>query len=223
MRSIALLMAFSSTATADCPRTTGSTILTTTDDVIAAGGGVILAQGVPATGPVHFRQAGVERAPTVRVIAPGLEVYELPPAGDPDLEFLDDGGTSLGVVHRGPATPLLPSPHAKRLVWEASDPAHTTEMEWYGNLGPGSETVTAMLEGNVPDDALALVVSRMDRKGNAVPAAWGLAPYASDQVYAVTRSCRTPGRIAPGDRVVLAWLDRSGRLGAASKPIVVGR
>jgi hypothetical protein len=195
-------------------------------ETVDPGGGVIveMRDEVHQTNVVRFRQGNHELTPTVRAIAPGLDVYEVPPTGSPDIVLLDSAGHDIGRIQRNGNSSLLQAPKVQRLVWDpetTQDRKTTNEMESYGNLGPETEVVTAYIEGEIPERAFGLVISRVDRHGNVVPAAWGLV-YLADQVFIVTQSCRTSAPfVRAGDRVVLTWIDRSGRLGAQTRPTVV--
>jgi len=192
---------------------------------IAPGGGVVVAlDNVSNENKVgddlkleqprwRFRDVNVEIAPAaITTIAPGLVVYHVPVTAGPSLDMLDHHKQRIATITRG-ALKALVAPAPSSLVL-ATTPYRR-----------GSYTaVTASFTADPPADALALVMFRDDKAHT--PMSWiRVQPTAKAlDVFHTARRCeQVPAFIAPtaGERVVVAWLDTSGRLSPYSKSIAI--
>jgi hypothetical protein len=165
----------------------------------------------------RFRDVNTELAPSaIRTIAPGLVVYEVPVSAGPSLDMLDHHKQRIATISRGTLKPLA-APAPSRLVY-SSKPLPR---------GGAYMAVSATLTADPPADALALVMFRDDKAHT--PMSWIHAqavahPAKTLDVFHTARRCeQVPAFVMPaaGDRVVLAWLDTSGRLSPFSKPYTI--
>lgn len=202
---------------------------------VSPGGGVIVAlrragfraQGATSAVDKAWRfkdvNALVEPA-AVQDIAPGLAVYTLPPTGGPELSLVDgDGNDVAKVVRAGKAASTLAAPPLKSMVYETRS---------YAAPRRGLETYTigiADVGMQVPDTAAALIVYEVTKSGN-VARSWASIIDAPPEPKSTKISAyHSGGRcnpnlpgitpIAAGSKVVVAWLDTSGRLSPVSKPV----
>ena len=201
----------------------GSFVLTINQTIENGGGIVVESRGKPETDAAfQYRDVNKLLRPTIRVIAPGLAVHELLAASGPNLDVVNQAGDAITSVRRatGPGLPLLDAPKLKSLVWKKTE---------YPGRRPFTHIgVTAMFAGTVPPQALALVMYRLDRSGKTgkTPLSWGLASGDRAEVYRNPGMCELPRAFiepAVGERVVVAWLDKSGRLSPTSAPITVSK
>jgi hypothetical protein len=208
------------------PMTTAVTAFHHTERIAAGGGQIVWMK--PAFSVGH---AGTELQPAWRLrdvnrlvqprivpVAPGLAVYELPVMSSPELDLVDPDGEVLGHVER--ATERDPRPSAPVV----------TAVESYGS--DSYAHVTAVLEEAAPKRMFALVVFRVDDRGTRTGLSFGSGVQTEGDaakrivVFRTAHACSaTPPWIQPkvGDKVVLAWLDLSGRLSPMSKPVRVSR
>ena len=197
-------------------------VLTTTDIEISSGGGIVAQVDDPAKAPA-WRFAGANADATVKRIAPGLGTIDLPPSKR--WVTLTEGKKPLVRVRAAKVdAPPLGAPEVTRVE-------RTSQT---GRRGT-SVTTEATVKG-VPPDALALVVfgagktGRLGRSWASVASSAGLStgPHASlaIQIYA-SGSCMavpvgwTDSR--DGDKIELAWLDRSGRLSKSTTITVTAK
>lgn len=168
----------------------------------------------------RFVEGGKSIAPVIRILAPGLAVYE-PPAGTTPIKLVD-GKRDLVVVRRVASAPTLAAPAVTSIV-------HTDSP----GTGPRSSSsdVQVLLTGDRPDGAVAIILYVTDGKTDTA-ATWSTAfgytgPRGAIEVYRSPDRCRTqiPGlRETPaGTRVKVAWVDVGGRIGAKSRDFVVAR
>ncbi len=170
-----------------------------------------------------FVDGGKSIAPTIRILAPGLAVYE-PPEGTTAIE-LSDGKRTLATHPRTAAKPVLPVlPVLPAPVVTAVD--YVTSSIPVGPRQSARNTVTAQLTGTRPDNAVAIILFAAGK-----PASWTTAfsyagPKGPIELWHTTGRCETaiPGLASTpaGTKVTVAWVDASGRLGATSRELVVG-
>jgi hypothetical protein len=224
------LVAAHKLADAHCARPDlGSAVMTPAGTSVAADGGVL----VEAEVEFHRAAIGSEDAlnptwrftdgtktyePELVTLAPGLVLYR-PPAGTTGTLTLVDDKTERGNVTRTTDTPApLAAPAPKKLRFVTSELMHGGSVQW----------IDATFTTAAPVGAVAVVVYRVTKKGN-VARSW-----MPIEAGATTgRVAGTAGRCSPGipgeivskvgDKVVLAWVDASGRLSKVSKPITVSR
>lgn len=192
------------------------------------GGGVLVALGeggawdAPAQPDLTktgwmFVDGGKSITPVIRILAPGLAVYE-PPAGTTAIK-LSDGKRTLATHPRTAAKPALPAP-----VVTAVD--YVTSSIPVGPRQSARDTVTAQLTGDRPANAVAIILFAAGK-----PASWTSAfsyagPKGPIELWHTVGRCETqiPGLVATPakTKVTIAWVDASGRIGAMSKELVVG-
>jgi hypothetical protein len=193
---------------------------------IASGGGVIIGLRSAIDPPIRPRPTDAEQkawrfrdvnrlvVPTIRVIAPGLAVYELPPGTGPVLVLED--AEHLPVVTARRALDKQPdSLSAPKLVKATNRTMRNTERMRVGSI------VDIKLGAPVPANAAAIVMFSAGK-----PLSWvEVTPQTTElTVFHQYRCDQTiPGVVEPrpGKRVVVAWLDASGRLSPMSKAVVV--
>jgi len=201
--------------------------LTTADVAIPPGGGVVIALGrleglVPSQPDLvktrwKFVDGANQTAPVVRVLAPGLAVYQ-PPAGATAIALADGKQVIAKLRRTATATPLLPAPPVTAIV------ASTTEPR-----GPREEvqrSIDVTLSGPRPDDAVALVMfTEAGVATSWVPTVGYRGDKGTLAVYHSPHRCESepPGVIAlpAGARATVAWVDASGRFGARSKVFTI--
>ncbi len=191
------------------------------------GGGVVVALGDSAAwdAPAQpdltktgwsFVDGGKSIKPVIRILAPGLAVYE-PPAGTTTVK-LSDGTRTLATHPRTAAKPVLPAPEVTAVDVTRSLPV--------GPRQSARDTVTAQLTGDRPVTAVAVILFAAGK-----PASWTSAfayagPKGPIELWHTAGRCETqiPGLVATraGTKVTIAWVDASGRIGAISKELVVG-
>ena len=172
---------------------------------LAKGGGVVV-QMEDSAKAANWVFAGKSKATTkVRVIGPGLAVYE-PPAGGSWTLQADKGKDTIkisaGADAKAPPAPALMS------------------IKYYSSMSRRGQStnVTAELRGQPPAGIVALLA--YDEKGAVM--SWGKI-YVGDPAAKTTQigvyfsgSCTVVPNgtrpINPGDKVKLAWLDASGQI-----------
>jgi hypothetical protein len=158
----------------------------------------------------RFRIDGAVQAPKIETLAPGLAVYR--PPGKATRAQLEDGGkTVLVKVGFGQDKPLaLAAPKVKTITHRAARgrrPFARIEVE----LGEA-----------VPPGAVAIVLA--DAKGT--PRSWGRVDAGNARAVALDRtrcSVLPNGTVesAPGDKVMVFWVDRGGRRSPASSAVAI--
>ena len=150
--------------------------------------------------------------PDVVTLAPGLAIYHPPPMPGDEI-VIEDAQHQLRARATRAFTvdPLLAAPQVASITTTGGDYA----------------LVVAKLASAAPKGARAVIVSKLD--GDRVtPLAWTFVWEAADslQVFRHPGGCSeyVTSWIEPkrGDRVVLAWVDDTGRVSEASSPIVIG-
>lgn len=155
----------------------------------------------------RFKQGGKLAEPTIRVIAPGLAVYEF--AGDQGT-LVDDKQKALITVKRGPAGAALPTPSLKSAIGVTEG----DEDRW------GPSTRLSLELDAVPAGVAGVIVYSGKR-----PINWS-AVDAKTKAITLTSgghcSNDLPGTSVPdtGD-VSVAWFDSTGRVSTPSKPIAI--
>ena len=176
---------------------------------LAKGGGVVMQMEDSAKAP-RWTFAGTTTATTkattkIRVIGPGLAVYEPPAAGAWTLQ--DDKGTPSIKVESGADAKAPPAPALKAVKYASST-----------NRRGQSTNVTVEINGQPPASAVALLA--YDDKGAVM--SWGKV-WAGDPASKVSQfaiyysgSCTVlpngTRAINPSDKIKLAWLDASGQV-----------
>ncbi len=172
---------------------------------LAKGGGVVMQMEDSAKAP-KWVFAGKSKATTkVRVLGPGLAVYEPPAGGSWTLQ--DDKGTPSIKIEAGADAKAPPAPALRSVKYFSS-------MSRRGQ----STNVTVEVTGQPPDGVVALLA--YDDKGAVM--SWGKV-WAGDPVnktsqfaiyYSGSCSVLPNGTrpINPSDKVKLAWLDASGQI-----------
>lgn len=203
--------------------------MTVANTVIPPGGGVMvsLSEG-EWDGPIQsdlsktgwkFVDGAKQVDPVIRVIAPGLAVYE-PPAGKTAIK-LGVGMRRFAFQRTADAKPLLPAPVATAIGYAG------------GNVpvGPRQSPVftnRVKLEAARPNDAVAIIVFTVDK--TPVATSWTTAfnhtgAKGELEVYRSPGRCETPVPglvpVLPGTKVTVAWVDATGRIGAKSKELTV--
>jgi hypothetical protein len=206
---------------------------------IAPGGGVVvgLIRGGfhtnSATSAVdkawRFRDVNKLVEPAVQDIAPGLAVYTLPATGSPELALLDGDGTEIvaKVLRASKVTPVLAAPPLVSITYET----HSASL---GRRGIQTYTTgIADIGPDIPEGAAALIVYEVTKTGN-VARSWASTMGVVREEASKTKTTKVsvyqsgtrcnpslPGitAIAAGAKVVVAWLDTSGRLSPVSKPV----
>jgi hypothetical protein len=224
------LLATHDIAAAKCAMpSVGSAVLSSTGAKLAAGGGILVGSqttfGSNAVGAENainktwrFSDGTKQYEPVLVTLAPGLVVYQ-PPTGVTGALKLVDGKTeraTLEVTADAPA--LLAAPDLRSVV--------RTEVPV--RYGGSRFEVTATFKAGAPKGTVAVVVLAVTKQGNVARSWTSISEGAkSGQVAGTAGRCDpgVPGEVISkvGEKVVLAWVDASGRLGAMSKPIVVKR
>jgi hypothetical protein len=204
-----------------------------TASAVAPDGGVVVALmpsldfggtgGVVANKDWRFKDVNQLVVPAaIRTIAPGLAVYELPATGGANVQLVDGAGKVVADVGRAMSKQAaLGAPKLKAVVRKDSSTPP----------GPRSYTssdVIARFAANAPGDAVAVVLFTADTHTPLSWTALAVAPTPNEQiVYHRPFRCESsvPGFVeaSVGDHVVVAWLDKSGRLSPFSNEVVVGR
>lgn len=212
-RSLALVLALSAVSLAPRAAHAGAcarpeiptTPLTADGTKLAKGGGVVM-QMEDSAKAAKWTFAGKSKATTkVRVIGPGLAVYEPPAAGAWTLQ--DDQGKPSIKIESGADAKAPPAPALKAVKYYSS-------MTRRGQ----STNVTVELTGQPPPGVVALLA--YDDKGAVM--SWGKI-YVGDPAAKVTQiavyysgSCSVlpngTRAINPSDKVKVAWLDASGQV-----------
>ena len=155
-----------------------------------------------------LRADGKDVAPVIDTLAPGLVVYRLPKGME--AAELTDGKTTLAKLTARART-SLPAPKVKSVMHD----------EGTANIRKRSERTTATIQGAVPADAVAIVIT--DEKGT--PLSFGLVergeplePYFHGRCSVLPNGTVPP---VPGSRVRLFWVDKYGQPSAKSSPIKV--
>ena len=190
--------------------------LTADGTKLAKGGGVVVTMEDSAK-PARWTFAGTSKAAAkVRVLGPGIAVYEPPGAGAWTLQD-GKGKTVLKVADGGDAA-LLPAPKLTAIAYTSSTGRRGTSV-W----------VSAAIAGDAPAGAVALLAS--DETGK--PMSWGrISPrdpsvkntqvtlYTSGSCSVVPNGTRG---MSPGDKIKVAWIDASGRLSSTAETTVVNQ
>lgn len=190
--------------------------MTAANTTVAPGGGVLVGltygkyDGPDDRSVEHkgwrFKQGGKLAEPTIRVIAPGLAVYEF--AGD-QATLVDDKQKPLVTVKRGTA-PALPTPTLE----SATGSTRGENEKW------GEETRLALQLGTVPAGVIGVIVY-----SGKTPVNWASVDAKTKGIDLTSGghcSNDLPGTSVPssGD-VSVAWFDSTGRVSSPSKPIAI--
>lgn len=180
---------------------------------IAGSGGAIVASGIEPLPDWRFRDLNrIVRAHVVR-IAPGLAIYHPPPLAGIDVVLEDREHQAQLRTERALTVEEPPAPPLVRSI-EATDVS-------------GRRTVAAELGQQVPEHALIVIISRVERD-RLVPLSWALVSGGSldpmvlwHTPYGCDATVETWVEPKAGERVVLSWVDDAGRVSEPSKPIVI--
>lgn len=222
MRAIALiLLAFAGPAAADCAAWgLAPKVLTAANAVIPADGGIVVAATPQQQGKLDKGDPAIQRGwkihvgndtmkPPIDTIAPGLAVYRVAMPNAFKVELEDDQHNIVATVKpaHGSADKLA-APKVKRVTFESRAGYH------------GYEQVNVELDGDAPAGMLAMVLA--DDKGT--PRSWTPAGGATLHPWASRDCVALPNGTVPskaGDKITLMWVDESGRVSAATKPIAI--
>lgn len=230
MRALLFALALTSSTASAGPcaiRPIAAHAMTANGTVLPAGGGVLVALGdtgdwsapnqdLMKTGWM-FVDGGKPIAPAIKLLAPGLALYE-PPAGTTEIKLVD-GKRTLATHPRSAAKPLLAAPVV-------------TAVDYVTVHAPGPrqsdrDSVTAQLTGARPDGAVAIILFAAGKPMSWTSAFNYAGPKGPIELWHTTDRCETPipGITATpaGTKVTVAWVDASGRIGAMSKELVVVR
>ena len=205
------------------------------NSAIAPGGGVIVGLLHPGVGTTSHASAIDKRwrfqdvnqlvEPTIVDIAPGLAVYTLPPTGGPQLALLDGDGAEVAKVVRGQASPALKAPVLTAFTYETRTAV--------ARRGAGTSITGTADIAEIPADAAVLVVYEVTKQGTVARSWHPLAGVSRDAKPAKVTAYQSGGRcnptiagiapVAQGAKVVVAWLDTSGRLSPMSRPVTARR
>lgn len=218
------LVASSSPVDAKCAMDNQAwSVVTVKVDVPADGGGIVVATlsvpySTPATGDALQKSFGFLTGrdlmqPVITVLAPGLVVYGVRPGTRTTGELVDGtGGVIANLTVTKDKVARLPAPKLKEVVHFDDGPGGTKR----------TQATTARLDGPAPADAVALVVYN----GKNTPKSWG--PVETDitsiEIYSHRRCEVLPNGTLPskaGDKVMLAWVDKYGRLSAKTKLVTI--
>jgi hypothetical protein len=204
----------------------GSVVLTAADSTIAGGGGVLVGVATEFGGTMSGAENGVnpswrftdgskEVTPILVTLAPGLVVYQAP-AGVTGALSLVDGKTSLVKVKvTTDKGDLLGAPNVSAVkLAKIPEPRGGFHLQ-----------LNATFKKAAPEGAVAVVVLGVTKK-KSVGRSWARVTGDLQQQVAGTSGRCDPGIEGEivskaGDKVVLAWVDASGRLGKPSKPLAV--
>ncbi len=223
-RALAVLIALSTQPAfaGTCAVDASSIVLSPRDLDVPRDGGVVVGStsigiggegGAPDAMNPSWRfhdDVGGEHAPMLVPLAPGLVSYRPPEAAVGRLR-LASGGVELHSVRQvTTAAELLQPPSVRRV------------------RARGATTVTVDLTKGAPADAVAVVVIAVTKQGY-VPRSW--APVSASEKSIV--AYQAPGRCEPaipgakaakvGEKVVIAWVDKVGRLSKLSAPLKVAK
>lgn len=181
--------------------------------VVATSFGIADQATAPLTPKWTFKVGATDTKPVLKTLAPGLVVFILPPGAT--AAELNDGAATRGHVSRATtkAAPVA-APKVKAIK-------HTMVTAMRGNT---NITTVTIIDG-VPDDVIAMVV--LDAK-TGTARSFGTASPGSPtvNVYVQGRCSALPNNTTitkAGDRVVLRWVDKLGRLSPATKAIKVAK
>lgn len=236
---VALALGYASPAYPKCARVLlAPQLITHTADPIPAGGGVLIgftettdgsaeafAGHDPAMNADWTLVVGKRKTrPRVEQLAPGLAVYRpgtLRGTRPTQLVLRDGKGAKVGAFSASARADAasLPPPTVKRIT--ATSVAQN-KGRWRGTV------TTAIAEvDQIPDRAAALIVYRQDA-GNTTALTWARVAVGSTptiEVYASPGKCGSePDGLtapAPGETVVLAWVDQFGRRSPLSTATIV--
>ena len=155
----------------------------------------------------HFQGEGA----VSKIIAPGLAVVTSTQHGEALENSVSD--VKLHVTWRH-AKPPLPAPRVKSLVFSEN---HTPHGSWSGTM--------LSLDAAPPADAVAVLVNTVDNP--LAQPAWSRItdPKATTIALDARPRCAwvIPGNVMPaaGTKVAVSWLDTSGRISPASKPVTI--
>ena len=161
----------------------------------------------------RFRDMNRTVRPRVVQLAPGLAIYHPPPLPGTDvvLEDLDHG-----VIARAERALTIGDP----------PPPPKVESITVTTTGGDRRTVLAALASEPPSEAVVAITSRVEG-GKLVPMAWTRlngqpravvlwhTPFGCDETIPTAIEPK------PGDKVVITWVDETGRLSEASNTVVV--
>lgn len=218
LSAIALMPA---TAAANCARMhLQPRVLTASVAVPVDGGGIVVGtQNVPYDQPElgealqkswGFLTGRDISQPVITVLAPGLVVYGVQPNTRTTGELNDGTKVIAKLTLTRSKVAKLPAPKVKAIRHE-----QPPNRRW-------SPRTTVTLDGSAPADAVAVVL--VDGKGNARSWREVKAGAAEVEVFGRGRCEVLPnGTLASrvGDKVTIAWVDRYGRLSAASKAVTI--
>ena len=198
-----------------CARPQIPTLPLTPAGEIAKDGGVVMTMEDTAKMPkLVFARGKQDVVAKAKVIGPGLVVYTPPSEGEWSLQ---SGSKALLKIKTGPELKPLAAPSVKSVRYFSAT----------GRRGT-SVAVTVEVENGVPPSAVAIVV--FDEKNR--PKSWGRTQGAaadpSTKLTALNVFASGSCTVVPngteasllGERVQIAWLDRSGRLSAMSRAVI---
>jgi len=148
--------------------------------------------------------------PVITVLAPGLVVYRVQPNTRTTGELTDGTAVIAKLTFTKDKVARLPAPRVKAIRQSTAD-----DRRW-------SPTTSVTLDGTVPADAVAIVLFDAKRKARS----WREVTAGASEVEAFARGrCEVVpnGTVESrvGDKVSVAWVDRYGRLSAASKLVTI--
>jgi hypothetical protein len=200
-------------------------VLTQPDTVIEDGGGVlVLAGGYTSDGDTanqaawRFVTGGKSIKPVVTVLAPGLDLYAMPDSPDATVTLETDKHERVVEVRRSTtrAASRLPAPVVASVVTLADA----------GSVRFRTDSTSVHLPTGAPPGAVALIVYGVSAGHRTSAYSYG-AVREGDRailVYLVAHCTFPPPgarQAGPGEHVVVAWIDRSGRISEPSQPIEV--
>jgi len=224
VRYLALALVFAAgPASADCAITgVAPRVLTAKDAVIPSDGGILVAAESVSRGSLDKGDVAVQKGwrvhigndtlkPPIDSLAPGLAVYRVSSPNAYKIDLEDDQKQVLVSIKpaKGSADKLA-APKVKKVTYDAKSPDYH-----------GYEQILVDLDGGVPAGMVAMILA--DEHGKAK--SFGLV--AGSQVHPYEHhACDTlPNGTVPskkGDKVVLMWVDESGRVSAATAAFTIG-
>jgi hypothetical protein len=209
-------------AAAPCPQLAlHASVLTPANATIAPGGGILVAAMADSTdkrGPAdadiaarsmwRVRVADRTIAPGIRVLAPGLDVYDVGNIGG-RIVLEDEDQKELVAVTLG-KSPDLAAPRV-----------HTLRLDDGSHFKHAFTSISAQLADKVPAGAVAVIAFGKDGARS-----WQRVAAGATDVFVYTSGGCSPlpnGTVQSqiGDEIALAWVDSSGRLSKKSAPVKI--